>query len=312
MGKLGILLSAWLAVTLSFVALRVIPGDAVETQLRITGTSEQDIAARRTALGLDKPLYEQYFSYMAGLLRGDLGQSLTTREDVTDMIRERLSPTFSLALLALLTAVLLGLLLGTLPVLNQLAEHNTFLYRAAGILGTGSKLFTTFALAAPVYWTATLVIYFFSNQLAVLPSGGTEGVRSLFLPALILGFHVSGAIARVVETSLHDTLRQPFIQTARAKGMPFEVIFEHALRVGLLPVFTITALQAGFLLGGTVIIEIIFTRRGLGSLMIQAVQDQDYPVVQGLTLMSALVYAVTRGLADILRHLADPRLRVTL
>lgn len=305
-----LLFTAWLAVTLSFIALRVIPGDAVETQLRITATSEENIAARRAALGLDKPLPVQYLRYTADLLRGDLGQSLTTREAVTDMIRVRLAPTLSLALLALLTAITLGLLLGTLPVLHQLMEHSTLLFRAAGMVGFFSTALTTLALAAPVYWTATLAIYLISNQLALLPSGGAEGVKSLILPAVILGFHVSGAIARVVEASLCESLSQPFVQTARAKGLPVELVFEHALRVGLLPVFSITALQAGFLLGGTVIIEMIFTRRGLGSLMIQAVQEQDYPVVQGLVLFSALVYALTRGLADFLRHLADPRLRL--
>jgi ABC-type dipeptide/oligopeptide/nickel transport system permease component len=305
-----LLFTAWLAVTLSFIALRVIPGDAVETQLRITATPEENIAARRAALGLDKPLPVQYLRYTADLLRGDLGQSLTTREAVTDMIWVRLAPTFSLALLTLLTAIALGLLLGTLPVLRQLMENDTLLFRAAGIAGFFSTALTTLALAAPVYWTATLAIYLISNQLSLLPSGGADGIKSLILPAMILGFHVSGAIARVVEASLRESLSQPFVQTARAKGLPVELVFEHALRVGLLPVFTITALQAGFLLGGTVIIEMIFTRRGLGSLMIQAVQEQDYPVVQGLVLFSALVYAVTRGLADFLRHLADPRLRL--
>lgn len=300
-------LTAWLAVTLSFIALRVLPGDGVEAQLRITGVSEQDISRRRAALGLDDPLLIQYGRYVVRMAQGDLGQSITTRENVTDMIRARLAPTISLALLALLFAVMVGLTFGTLPVLGQLTEQNTLPFTVAAYAGWIS---TTLALAAPAYWTATLAIFLISNELALLPSGGTEGIKSIILPALILGFHVGGAIAKVTEASLHETLSQPFLRTARAKGLPVEIIFEHALRVGLLPIFTITALQAGFLLGGAVIIEMIFTRRGLGSLMIQAVQDQDYPVVQGLVLLSALVYALTRGLADLLRRLADPRLRI--
>lgn len=311
MGGLKIILTAWLAVTLSFIALRVLPGDGITAQLRLSGVPQSEIASRRAALGFDDPLYVQYGRYWINLAQGDLGQSLNTQENVTQMIRARLAPTFSLALVALLIAVTFGLVLGCVPTLTEFVAQGTFFFHYVRFLRGASIALTTFALAAPAYWTATLAIFILTHQLAILPSGGTQNIKSLILPALVLGFHVSGAIARVTEASLREVLTQPFIQTARAKGMPFEVVLEHALRVAMLPVFTVTALQAGFLLGGTVIIEIIFTRRGLGSLMIQAVQEQDYPLVQGLVLLSALVYAVTRALAEFLRWLADPRLRIS-
>lgn len=272
--------TAWLAVTLTFIALRALPGDAIEDPMRRAGLPQEAIQARRDALGLNDSLPYQYLSYWGDLLQGDLGQSLVTNENITDMIAVRLAPTAALALTALLVATLLGLLLGSV--------------QAWGL----SSVMTTLALATPVYWTSTIAISVFSNQR-----------DSLILPALILGFHASGAIARVVKTALSEAYQQPFIQTARAKGLPPEMIFEHAFRVGILPFFSITALQAGFLLGGTIITEIIFTRRGIGRLLYQSVLDNDYPVVQAIVLLSAITYATTRLIADLLARLADPRQR---
>jgi len=303
-----IIFTAWLAVTLVFFALRILPGDAIETQLRATATSPQDIARRRAALGLDQPILIQYGRYLADLGHGDLGDSLISRESVNQMIAARLIPTFSLAITALMLAIGFGLLLGMIAVLDDLYTDHRAAPTLIALLRGISTGITTLALATPAYWTATLIIFAISTRLKWLPSGGNQSMISLILPALVLGFHTSGAIARITETSLRQTLHQPFIQTARAKGLPPLIVFEHALRVGILPVFNVIALQAGFLLSGTVLIEVIFTRRGLGSLLYQAVLDQDYPVVQGLVLVSAIVYAATRLAADLCLTLADPRL----
>jgi peptide/nickel transport system permease protein len=291
------ILTAWIAITLSFFALRVIPGDAVESQLRQSGTSPQDIAAQREAFGLNDPLPLQYADYLGSLAQGDLGVSLVTRERVSDMIAARLLPTIHLAIASLGVAIAVGILIGTLagfPVNPPLS------WLSGGLI--------TLALAMPTYWTATLAIYLTSHQFGWLPSGGTEGFASLILPALVLGFSIGGGIARVVETTLREILTQPFLQTAYAKGLGWWGIYVHALRASLPPILSIIALQAGFLLGGTVLVEIIFTRRGLGSLLHQAVLNQDYPVVQGLVLLGALVYALTRGIARWLSRRADPRL----
>jgi peptide/nickel transport system permease protein len=291
------LLTAWIAITLSFFALRAIPGDAVESQLRQSGASPQDIAAQRNAFGLNDPLPRQYVDYLGSLIQGDLGVSLVTRERVSHIIAIRLLPTIHLAIASLGVAVASGILMGSLA---GFRVNRPFAWISSGII--------TLSLATPTYWTATLAIYAASHQLGWLPSGGTEGFTSLILPALVLGFSIGGGIARVTETTLSETLTLPFLQTAHAKGLGWWGIYRHALRASLLPILSIIALQAGFLLGGTVLIEMIFTRRGLGSLLHQAVLNQDYPVVQGLVLLGALVYALTRGFTRWLAYRADPRL----
>lgn len=305
-GLIRWLLTGWLAVTLVFLALRVLPGDAIETQLRITGTSTADIARRRTALGLDDPLWVQYGRYWLALGQGDLGNSLITREPVREMIAVRLPSTLLLALTALSIAVTGGVMTGTLATIRSSQENRSWLLRPLEIFSSGIM---ALALAMPVYWSATLLIFLLSNQLAWLPAGGNEGLASLILPALVLGFSTSGAIARVTQTALRSLADQPFVQTARAKGLPPDLVFEHLFRAALPPILSITGLQAGFLLSGTLIVEVIFTRRGLGSLMVQSVLNQDYPVVQGSVLLSAFSYALTRGLANWARRWSDPRLR---
>jgi peptide/nickel transport system permease protein len=292
------LLTLWMAITLAFITLRAVPGDGIEARLRQTGASAADIQRQRESLGMDDPLPIQYLHYWGNLLRGDLGTSLVTREKVTAMITARLVPTFELAGAALTVAVLWGLLLGTFS-----ARPSQFRPVAQGV--------TALTLAAPAYWTATLVIYAASRPPLVsleLPIGGTTSPGHLILPSLVLGFHVGGGIARVVESALRESYQAEFIQTARAKGLTNLMIYRHALRASLPPLLSIAALQAGFLLGGTVMIEMIFTRRGLGSLMLQAVTNQDYPLVQGLVLVGALAYTLTRAIAALLTYTADPRL----
>ncbi len=292
------MLSTWLALTLTFCALRALPSDAIEARLRASGASPAQVAAGRTAFGLDDPLPVQYANYLVGLPRGDLGISLVTREPVTRMILARLGPTLALSLSALIIATLSGIVLGTMAV-----SRSAWGMLAEGLIALG--------LAAPVYWTATLLIYLAAHPLAGwgLPSGGTRGAASVILPALALGFSIGGGIARQTAGALQTQAREAFIQTARAKGLAITGVYGHRLRAAAPAIISIVALQAGFLLSGAVIIEIIFTRRGLGSLLYQAVLDQDYPVVQGLVLLAALVYALLRLAGQSLMQLADPRLR---
>lgn len=291
-------LALWLALTLTFILLRLIPGDAISASLTASGTSQTEIERQRAAFGLDDSLSAQYARYWLDLLRGDFGVSLVTRERVSSMISARLSPTLSLALASFGIMSLFGLVFGSLAVLPN---------RLGRILG---ESLTAFALAAPSYWTATLIIYLFAQRLTALglPSGGSDGLKSLILPALVLGFHSSGGLARVVSAALQDNLYAPYTQTARALGLSAWRVYVWALRASLPPILSMMALQAGFLLGGTVIIEIIFTRRGLGSLLHQAVLNADYPVVQALVLLGALAYSLTRALGALAIRQADPRL----
>ena len=162
-------------------------------------------------------------------------------------------------------------------------------------------------LSTPIYWTATLAIYAFTVKLDWLPGVGGNSPRHLILPACVLGFHTAGSIAQVTTASLREAAAQDFVRTARAKGLADLDVLDHMLRVGLLPVIAVIALQLGFLLGGTVITETIFVRRGLGNVVITAIYNRDYPVIQGVIALAALLYSLINALADILYTWVDPR-----
>ncbi len=299
---LSTLLTIWATVTLAFFALRVIPGDAITNQLLQGGATEAEIAAHRAALNLDSPLWNQYLGYLGGLLQGDLGRSLLSRQPVNVLIAEQFGATIALALSALGTALLLGLGLGTIEAL--------FWPRRVGRLANALSIV---ALSTPIYWTGTLAIYFFSTALGILPATGSGDLRHLILPAAVLGFHASGGIARITRASLRHVLEAGFVRTAYAKGLSkWQVLHRHVLRAGLPPVLAVIALQAGFLLGGTVITEILFVRRGIGQLLQSAVLEQDYPVVQGIVVLSAIIYSLVNALADVLYGALDPRVNTDL
>jgi peptide/nickel transport system permease protein len=210
---------------------------------------------------------------------------------------QHLVPTITLALNALIVASVGGLLLGVLGALE--------LRRGISALARG---IIDLSLSTPIYWTGTIAIYIFSAQLGLLPSAGAGRVSQLILPVAVLGFHTAGAIARVVQANVRDTLDADFVRVARAKGLSERaVIWRHVLRASLLPVVTVIALQAGFLLSGTVITESLFVRPGIGRLMLDAVTAQDYPVVQGVVIFAAIVYAVLNVMADTLYRIVDPR-----
>lgn len=290
--------TVWLAGSLAFFALRLLPGDAIQSQLTQSGASPAVIADRRARLGLDEPILTQYGRFWLEAARGSLGYSLLNGQPVTDMIGQRLSPTVILASGAIITAASLGLFLGTAAALQR-------------PLSAAARLLINLALSTPLYWTGTLAIWLFAVLLGWLPSSGGEGAAQLLLPVAVLGFHTAGGIARVVEASLRQTLTADFVRTARAKGLPEHLVLRrHVLRAGLLPVITVVALQAGFLLSGTVITESLFVRPGLGRLLLDSTLQQDYPVVQGIALFLAVIYAALNLLADMLYTWLDPRLRL--
>lgn len=290
----------WLAATLAFFALRVLPGDAITAQLAQVGVPPEEIEARRAALGLTDPLPVQYGRYLLGLVRADLGTSLLSGLPVADLIGQQLGPTVTLAVSALAVAVAAGLTMGVVAAVNVPA------------LSRVARFIISVALSTPIYWTGTLAIYLFSVQLALLPSSGAGRVSQLILPALVLGFHTAGAIARVMEASARETLGAEFVRTARAKGLPeWLILGRHVLRAALLPVVPVVALQAGFLLGGAVITEALFTRPGVGRVLLDATVRQDYPVVQGVVVVSAVMYATLNAAADIVQGVIDPRVRAS-
>jgi ABC-type dipeptide/oligopeptide/nickel transport system permease component len=287
----------WVNLTLVFIVLRVLPGDAVQIALAQTGADRQQIEAQRHALCLDCPLHKQYLAYLGDMAQGDLGFSLHYQQPVATLIIDRLWPTVSLGLAALGVALWWGAGLG---VANGLGGPRLQAVTSALIVYTQ---------AIPIYVTAVMGIVIFSLYLDILPAVGADTPRHLLLPAGVLGIHTGGTLARVLGASLRATRAEAFILTAQAKGLPPLDQLDHLWRLAILPVLNVIALQAGFLLSGTVILEYIFVRRGLGSLLYDAVLFRDYPTVQAIVLLSVLIYLVANALAQLTQYMIDPRLR---
>ena len=256
--------------------------------------SEDQAAALRHELGLDLPLLQQYAHFLTSLLRGDLGRSLYTGQPVTQIITEQLPYTARLAGLGLIIALVAGMLVGLLATREDRLRRFPL---ASGVAGL--------ATALPVAFTGILAI------LAAIASGTAPALLGgVLLPGLVLGFASSGAIARLVQAGLQDTLSAPFVLAARARGIRYGPrLLWHALRPALPPVISLIAVEAAFLFGGTVVTENVFSRPGLGRLLVTSILQGDYPVAQGLVVLSALVYTTTHVAADILSFALDPRLR---
>ena len=289
----------WLAVTLAFVAMQLTPGDPAQALLAASGATPEEVAARRARLGLDDPLPVQYVRYLSDLLRGNLGQSWLHGRPVGRMILEQLPPTLELALAAMAIGVGVGLGLGLLGAVRQRSWLDTAVTSVAVV-----------SLSTPTSWSGILAILLFSLHLGWLPSTGAGDLRHLVLPALVLGFALSGSVARLVRARVVEVMGEPFVLAARARGLPaWRVLFIHALRAALAPALTVVALQFGFLLGGAVVTESVFARRGLGRLAVEAILWQDLPVVRGIVVFGALAYILVNLAADLALGWLDPRLR---
>jgi len=289
----------WGVATLVFVVMRLLPGDPAALMLSEGGASAEAIAALRADLGLDDPLAVQYGRYLCSLLRGDLGTSLFSHRPVVAIIAEQLPSTIELAMAAMIVATSVGTVLGMVAAVKR----GTWLDALAMALSvTGVSL--------PIFWSALLLIWLLSLQLGWLPATGQGGPVHLVMPALVLGFASSGAIARLVRASLLEVLNQDYITTARAKGLgESPLLLRHALKNALIPVTTVIGLQFSFLLGGTVVTETIFSRPGIGRLMVSATLWKDFPVVQGVVLLAALVYTLINLSVDVAYAYLDPRIR---
>lgn len=279
--------------------MRLLPGDPAALMLSEAGGSAEAIAGLRASLGFDDPLIVQYARYLSSLLQGDLGISLFSHRPVVDIIAEQLPSTLALAVAAMMVSAGLGVTMGVMAA----ARHGTWV----------DTLITTISAAGvsiPIFWSALLLIWLFSLKLGWLPATGQGSLAHLILPALVLGFASSAVIARLVRASLLDVLEQDYVSTARAKGLRRRVVLmRHALRNALIPVITVIGLQFGFLLGGTVVIETIFSRQGIGRLMVDAILWKDFPVVQGIVLLAALVYTLVNLSVDVAYAYLDPRIR---
>jgi peptide/nickel transport system permease protein len=257
------------------------------------------IAEVRRNLGLDVPLPQQYLSYISRVIRGDLGKSIWTGQPVWREMQGQWPSTLELTLASMGTAVVLGVTLGTLAAVRRGTWVDS---TVMGISQLGVSI--------PLFWSGLILIFLFSLTLGWLPATGVGGWKRLLLPAFALATNYSAVIARMVRSSLLEVLSQDYIRTARAKGLaPLRVTLRHALRNALIPAITIVGLQFGNLLGGTVVIETVFSRQGLGRLAYTAILAKDFPIVQGVVLVLVLVYVLLNVAVDLSYGLLDPRIR---
>ena len=316
----------WAVATLTFLVLHLIPGDPLDA-LNSQMIPAAQIAELRTMWGIDRPVWQQYLSFMGDLAHGDLGVAISSGVPVSRMLRERLPPTVELAVAALLLSSIIGIGLGLISSTTRQLWLD-YLARAVAIVG----------LSVPWFWLAIVLIIVFSVRLGWTPVGGQldagmdyqpitnfmlidtivtgnwaalgSFLRHLALPALAIGLSSAGAVARMTRASMLEVLRADYVRTARSRGLHERaVVLRHALRNALLPVLTLQGLQFGVLLGGAVITEIVFAWPGVGRMLLDGILRRDYPIVQGTVIVIAFFYVMVNLIVDMLYYVIDPRLR---
>ena len=307
--RLLIAIPVLLGVTcVAYFIMTLAPGDAVD-MLISPGLTAQDFALQRQSLGLDEPAPVRYVKWLTQLAQGNLGYSFNNRQPVTTRIGERLVPTLSLALFALLWAYVLGIPIGVLAAVRQ---YSIFDYTATIVSYLGVSL--------PSFFFGLLLIYVFSLKLNLLPTGGMQTIGAssdlmdrvahVILPSLVLGLYNAAVVMRYTRSSMLEAIHQDYVRTARGKGLREKsVIFGHALRNALMPVITLAGLQVPTLLGGAIITEQVFNWPGIGRLAVEAIFQRDYPVIMGLNLLTAVMVTLGNLIADVSYGLVDPRIR---
>jgi peptide/nickel transport system permease protein len=288
---------------LTFGLTFLTPGDPARTVLRQQygqTPSRAVVEAFREKHGLDEPLVVQYVDWLIGILQGDLGNSYLSGRPVVELLAEALPPTLQLSTAALVVALVVAVPAGVLSAVHQ-GEWIDTLSQLAALIG----------VSMPNFWLGYLLIIAFSLQLSLFPVAGNGGLSHLVLPAVALGTGMTAIITRLVRMSLLEVLDEPYVKTARSKGLSERiVVYKHALRNALIPVVTVVGLQFGFLLSGAVVVEIVFQRPGLGVLLVDAVFARDYPVVQGAVLLIAVLFVLTNTLVDLTYQYLDPRIQL--
>jgi ABC-type dipeptide/oligopeptide/nickel transport system permease component len=284
--------------TLTFSLIHLVPGDPVAAMLGESASAE-DMAQLRAKLGLDRPLFEQYVTFMRGVVSGDLGTSLRTNQAVAEVIAERIPATIELAMAAMLVATPIGISLGVLAAVwaGTTADHV-----ATALALVGASL--------PNFWLGPLLAIVLSVELGWLPVSGRGSIGHLVLPAITLGAPLAAVLVRMTRTSMLEELREPYVLAARARGVSrTRTVLAHAFRNSLIPIVTVFGLMLGSVLTGAVITETIFSWPGVGRLLVQSIGARDYPVLQGCILLIAVTYVLANLLVDILYGLLDPRIR---
>ena len=295
---LGLIPVLWGVITIVFLIIHLVPGDPAKMMLGDTALPS-DVEALRESLGLNKPLINQYVGFFAGLFRGNLGKSFNTGQPVLKALIERFPNTLILAIASLFVAVVIGILGGIVTA----AKRNT-------IIDSAGLMFSLIGVSMPAFLLGPILILVFSVKLGIFPVSGSGSLKHLVLPSLSLGFALSAIVLRMTRASMLEVLSKDYIRTARAVGISEKkILMKHALRNAIIPVVTIIGLQFGALLGGVIIVEIIFSWPGIGQLLIPAIMRRDYPLVQGCILFISVVYIFVNFIVDIIYAYIDPRIR---
>ncbi|MFP4431865.1 MAG: nickel ABC transporter permease [Spirochaetota bacterium] len=297
--RLLLLIPVMLGVSfLVFTIMFFTPGDPAKILLG-ERAPEAEVQALRTQMGLDDPFFVQYGRFIFNALRGDLGRSLTTRRPASEELFARFPATMQLAAMGVLVAVVIGIPIGIVSATRQYSAFDG-----------ASMVLALIGVSMPNFWQGIMMVLLFSIVLGWFPSSGYGTFAHLIMPSLTIGTSSAATITRMTRSSMLEVVRQDYIRTARAKGLSERVVItRHALKNALIPIVTVIGLQFGYLLGGAVLTETIFSWPGVGRLMVDAIRQRDYPVVQGGVLLLALAFSVVNLVVDVLYAYIDPRIR---
>ncbi len=294
-----LLLTLLLISTIVFFVIRVIPGDPAAVIAGIDASPEA-VAAIREKLGTDAPLGRQYLAWLASLVRFDLGESLMTGEPVAKLIMQRFPLTLTLALLGIVIGALIAIPLGVVSAVKRWSFWDYF-----------GMIFSQLGIALPSFWLGIILLLFFAVKIPLFPLFGADSLRHLILPAVSLGFARAAVILRLTRASMIEELSKEYVITARAKGLTERLVkYKHALKNALIPVITISGIQFGYMLGGAIIIEQVFSLPGLGRLFLTGIYQRDFPLIQGGVIFVAAVFSLINFLVDILYSILNPRIRL--
>ena len=281
-----------------FTIMKMVPGDVAQVIAGMDGTAE-DVELIRKDLGLDRPVYEQYLTFVWRSLQGDFGRSAVTKRPVIEEISSRIGPTAELAIASFAVAIVLGLATGIVSATHRYTIWDNI-----------ATLISLIGVSMPVFWLGLMLMLLFSVTLGWLPSSGAGSLSQLVLPALALGSASTAIIARQTRSGLLEVLGQDYVRTARAKGLTERaVLVKHALKNALIPTITVAGLQVGYLMGGAVLAETVFARPGLGRLLVESIAQRNIPVVQTTIMLLSITFVLVNLVVDLLYVKLDPRIQ---
>jgi len=294
-----LLLTVLLISTIIFFVIRVIPGDPALVIAGIDATQE-DIQAIRAQLGTDRPLIIQYLSWLSDIVRFDFGTSMISGQPVTELILERFPITLSLAVMGIVISILIAIPLGVLSAVKRWS-----LWDYLGMV------FSQMGMAIPSFWLGIMALLIFAVRIKIFPLFGSGSIRHLILPALSLGIARAAVLLRLTRASMVEELSKEYVITARAKGLTERMVkFKHALKNALLPVITVAGIQLGYMLGGAIIIEQVFSLPGLGRLFLFGVYQRDFPLIQGGVIFIAIIFSLINFVVDLFYSVVNPKIRI--